>query len=161
MTTTAHPGRGGELAAVLLTVAERLRGFPGCEIYLISQDGTDPDTVHVAEAWQDDAGAQAALASASRRRPRPLRRPCPAVGPAAPHGPHRPGRRGPPDRGPTLTNEPPTTGKWAPAQPIPCSKPSESKAETWLKTWKSSCSNLPRHSSAGWTSITPPRPASG
>jgi quinol monooxygenase YgiN len=61
MTMTAHPGRGGELAAVLLRVAQRLHGFPGCEIYLISQDAADPDTVHVTEVWQDDASAQAAL----------------------------------------------------------------------------------------------------
>lgn len=47
MTMTAHPGRGDELATVLLRVAERLRGFPGSDIYLISQDGADPDTVHV------------------------------------------------------------------------------------------------------------------
>ncbi|WP_307624490.1 putative quinol monooxygenase [Streptomyces turgidiscabies] len=58
---TAHPGRGGELAAVLLRVAQRLHGFPGCEIYLISQDAADPDTVHITEVWQDDASAQAAL----------------------------------------------------------------------------------------------------
>ncbi|MFF8945916.1 putative quinol monooxygenase [Streptomyces sp. NPDC014864] len=73
MTMTAHPGRGGELAALLLTVAERLRGLPGCEIYLISQDGADPDTVHVAEVWQDDAGAQAALAA-----PAPVDGPAPS-----------------------------------------------------------------------------------
>lgn len=63
MTMTAHPGRGDELAAVLLSVAERLHGFPGCEIYLISQGTADPDTVHVTEVWQDDASAQAALAA--------------------------------------------------------------------------------------------------
>ncbi|MFR9796711.1 putative quinol monooxygenase [Streptomyces sp. MS06] len=66
MTMTAHPGRGGELAAVLLRVADRLHGFPGCEIYLISQDTADPDTVHVTEVWQDEASAQAALAATSR-----------------------------------------------------------------------------------------------
>ncbi|MEV7617642.1 antibiotic biosynthesis monooxygenase family protein [Streptomyces sp. NPDC089799] len=65
MTMTAHAGRGGELAAVLLGVAERLHGFPGCEIYLISQDTADPDTVHVTEVWQDDASAQAALTALS------------------------------------------------------------------------------------------------
>ncbi|MFE0686088.1 putative quinol monooxygenase [Streptomyces sp. NPDC058961] len=65
MTMTAHAGRGGELAAVLLRVAERLHGFPGCEIYLISQDTADPDTVHVTEVWRDDASAQAALATPS------------------------------------------------------------------------------------------------
>ncbi|MGW8760944.1 putative quinol monooxygenase [Streptomyces sp. NPDC055815] len=66
MTMTAHPGKGGELAAVLMRVAERLHGFPGCEIYLVSQDAANPDTVHVTEVWQDEASAQAALAARSR-----------------------------------------------------------------------------------------------
>ncbi|MPY33401.1 antibiotic biosynthesis monooxygenase [Streptomyces adustus] len=66
MTMTAHPGKGGALAAVLLRVADRLHSFPGCEIYLISQDTADPDTVHVTEVWQDEASAQAALAAPSR-----------------------------------------------------------------------------------------------
>ncbi|KMO94569.1 putative quinol monooxygenase [Streptomyces roseus] len=65
MTMTAHAGRGGELAAVLLRVARRLQGFPGCEIYLISQDAADSDTVHVTEVWRDDASARAALAAPS------------------------------------------------------------------------------------------------
>ncbi|MFJ8113388.1 hypothetical protein [Streptomyces sp. NPDC096132] len=42
MTMTAHSGKSGELAGVLLRVAERLRGFPGCEIYLISHAGRRP-----------------------------------------------------------------------------------------------------------------------
>lgn len=66
MTLTAHPGRGGELAAVLLGVADGLRGFPGCGIYLISQDAADPDTVHVTEVWRDEASARAALDAPSR-----------------------------------------------------------------------------------------------
>ncbi|MFI9599883.1 putative quinol monooxygenase [Streptomyces sp. NPDC052043] len=66
MTMTAHPGRGGELAAVLLRVAETLHGCPGCEIYLISQNAADPDTVHVTEVWLDEASAQTALAAPSR-----------------------------------------------------------------------------------------------
>ena len=63
MTMTAHAGRGRELAGVLLRVADQLRGFPGCEIYLISQDAADPDTVHVTEFWRDEASAQSALAA--------------------------------------------------------------------------------------------------
>ncbi|WP_268206755.1 putative quinol monooxygenase [Streptomyces shenzhenensis] len=66
MTMTAQPGKGGELAAVLLEVAERLRGFPGCAIYLISQDAADPDTVRVTEVWQDETSARAALATPPR-----------------------------------------------------------------------------------------------
>lgn len=63
MTATAHPGKGGELAAAMMSIARRLRGFPGCEIYLISQDASDPDTVRVTEVWRDEADAQAALAA--------------------------------------------------------------------------------------------------
>ncbi|MDO0932142.1 antibiotic biosynthesis monooxygenase family protein [Streptomyces sp. DG2A-72] len=63
MTMTAHPGKGEELAALLLRVAEGLHGFPGCEIYLISRDSADPDTVHVTEVWRSEADAQAALAA--------------------------------------------------------------------------------------------------
>lgn len=61
MTMTAYPGRGGELASILLRVAERLRGYSGCEIYLISEDVADPDKVHVTEIWRDEASAQAAV----------------------------------------------------------------------------------------------------
>jgi quinol monooxygenase YgiN len=65
MAFTAKPGRGGELAAVMLQVAEGLRDVPGCELYVISQDSTDPDTVRVAETWADEASADAALAAAA------------------------------------------------------------------------------------------------
>lgn len=63
MTMTARPGRGGELAAALLAAAERLRGFPGCEIYVIGRNASDPDTMHVTEVWRDEASAQAALSA--------------------------------------------------------------------------------------------------
>jgi quinol monooxygenase YgiN len=61
MTMTARPGRGDELAALMLKAAGSLSGFPGCQVYLISQDATDRDKVHVTEVWQDEAAAQAAL----------------------------------------------------------------------------------------------------
>ena len=65
MKMTAQPGRGAELADLLLQVTENLRDFPGCEIYLIAQDAKDPDTVRVIEAWQDEETAQQALTSSS------------------------------------------------------------------------------------------------
>ena len=65
MKMTAHPGRGAELADLLLQVTEHLRDFPGCEIYLIAQDAKDPDTVRVIEAWQDEEAAQQALTASS------------------------------------------------------------------------------------------------
>ncbi|MGW5671608.1 putative quinol monooxygenase [Micromonospora sp. NPDC003776] len=64
MTMRAQPGRGAELAETLLRVAEGLRGFPGCELYVISRDGADPDTVRVTEVWSDEDAVQTALAAA-------------------------------------------------------------------------------------------------
>jgi len=64
MTFTAQAGRGGELAALLRRVAESLRGFPGCEVYLITQEAAEPDRVGVFEVWQDEESAQAALTAA-------------------------------------------------------------------------------------------------
>ncbi|WP_237404653.1 putative quinol monooxygenase [Actinacidiphila reveromycinica] len=60
---TAHPGRGGELAGLLLRVAEGLRGFPGCEVYLVGREAGAPDVVHVTEVWRDEGAAQAALSA--------------------------------------------------------------------------------------------------
>jgi quinol monooxygenase YgiN len=71
MKMTAQPGRGAELADLLLRVTENLRDVPGCEIYVIAQDAKDPDTVRVIEAWQDEESAQAALASSSGNGPKP------------------------------------------------------------------------------------------
>jgi len=64
MSCTAQPGRGGELAELMHRVARALRGFPGCELYVITRETAAPDRVYVFEVWQDDESAQAALASA-------------------------------------------------------------------------------------------------
>lgn len=66
MTFTAKPGKGDELAAIMLRIAENLRGAKGCEIYLVSQDSDAPDNVRVVEAWTDLASADAALATAAQ-----------------------------------------------------------------------------------------------
>jgi hypothetical protein len=63
MKATAQPGRGPELAELMLRIAESLRDFPGCEIYTIAHDKDDPDTVRVIEVWQSDEAAQSALAA--------------------------------------------------------------------------------------------------
>ncbi|MDI2028695.1 antibiotic biosynthesis monooxygenase [Saccharopolyspora sp. TS4A08] len=63
MTFTATPGRGAELASIMMQVAEGLRGSFGCELYLVSRDAEAPDTVRVVEAWTDFASADAALAT--------------------------------------------------------------------------------------------------
>jgi hypothetical protein len=61
---TAQSGRGTDLAAALVAVANGLRDLPGCEAYLISQDRADLDTVYVVEVWADGATADAALDAA-------------------------------------------------------------------------------------------------
>ena len=93
MKMTAQPGRGPELADLLLRVTETLRNLPACKIYAIAQDAKDPDTIRVIEVWQDEESAQQALTSSPTnsnapkpadvlalltgppaRRPRPTRR---------------------------------------------------------------------------------------
>jgi hypothetical protein len=71
ITMTAQPGRGAELSALLLRVAESLRGFPGCEVYVIARDTQAPDSVRVIEVWQDEASAQAALNAIPSDGPKP------------------------------------------------------------------------------------------
>ncbi|HET9171682.1 MAG TPA: antibiotic biosynthesis monooxygenase family protein [Actinospica sp.] len=72
MKATAHPGRGPELTALMLRVAESLRGYPGCEIYTIAHDAADPDTIRIIEVWHSDEAAQAALtATPAEGAPKP------------------------------------------------------------------------------------------
>ncbi len=48
----AKPGRGGELARMLLDAAERMSSEPACELYLVNRQADDPDTVWVTELWR-------------------------------------------------------------------------------------------------------------
>ncbi|HEX4790723.1 MAG TPA: antibiotic biosynthesis monooxygenase family protein [Actinospica sp.] len=63
MSCTTQPGRGKELADLMHRIAESLRGFPGCELYVITRAAEDPDRVCVFEVWQDEESAQAALSA--------------------------------------------------------------------------------------------------
>lgn len=65
MKFTALPGRGADLAGLLLRVAEALDGFPGCLVYVIGREERSPDVVHVTEVWRAAADADAALASSA------------------------------------------------------------------------------------------------
>jgi quinol monooxygenase YgiN len=42
----ARPGQGDELAGILLAAAEDLDGNPGCELYLVSRQKGEPDTIY-------------------------------------------------------------------------------------------------------------------
>ena len=57
----AHPGRRGELVALLLVAAGELQGVDGCELYVVSQDHDDLDTIWVVEAWRDEAAHRTSL----------------------------------------------------------------------------------------------------
>ncbi|WP_211301584.1 putative quinol monooxygenase [Murinocardiopsis flavida] len=58
---TARRGYGGEVADLLLTAADGLRGDPGCELYLVHRQADAPDTIWVTELWRSRADLDAAL----------------------------------------------------------------------------------------------------
>ncbi|MCO6480501.1 MAG: antibiotic biosynthesis monooxygenase [Phaeodactylibacter sp.] len=47
----AQPGKGNELAVILLQAAELLRTVQGCHLYIIGKDAKDEDTIWVTEVW--------------------------------------------------------------------------------------------------------------
>jgi quinol monooxygenase YgiN len=55
----AQPGKGGELAAILLEAADSLRGNEACLLYVVSRE--DADTIWVTEAWTDRDAHDASL----------------------------------------------------------------------------------------------------
>jgi quinol monooxygenase YgiN len=71
---TAQPGKGGELAEILLTAADGLRADDSCLLYLVSREGED--RIWVTEVWTDreahDASLQAPGVPEMIARARPL-----------------------------------------------------------------------------------------
>jgi quinol monooxygenase YgiN len=51
VTFTAQPGRGDELAAILLEAAAGTESDADCLLYVVSRSPTEADTVYVTEAW--------------------------------------------------------------------------------------------------------------
>jgi quinol monooxygenase YgiN len=51
VTFTAQPGRGDDLAAILLEAAAGTQGDADCLLYVVSRSPADADTVYVTEAW--------------------------------------------------------------------------------------------------------------
>jgi quinol monooxygenase YgiN len=54
----AHPGRRGELAAVLV---QEDGSMPGCLSYVVAEDPDDGDALWVTEVWVDEAAWRASL----------------------------------------------------------------------------------------------------
>jgi quinol monooxygenase YgiN/mannose-6-phosphate isomerase-like protein (cupin superfamily) len=73
MTVKAKPGRGEQVAEMLLQVADGLKASPGCELYVIGLAPDDPDTVTAYEVWssQEQLDASLAAAAGSEDGPRP------------------------------------------------------------------------------------------
>ncbi|MFC7340959.1 putative quinol monooxygenase [Saccharopolyspora griseoalba] len=69
VTFTAKPGRGEQLAIVMLQIAEALRGSMGCELYAVTRECGAADRVRVVEVWTDLSSADAALATAVATHP--------------------------------------------------------------------------------------------
>ncbi len=71
-----HPGKGEELAQILLEAAEASKADEGCELYIINAAEDDPDTIWVTELWRDAEAHAAALknedAQAMIKRAMPL-----------------------------------------------------------------------------------------
>jgi quinol monooxygenase YgiN len=72
----AQPGKGDQLAGLLLAAAAALESNGDCLLYVVSRSLDDPDSVWVSEAWTDraahDASVQAEGAQALIERARPL-----------------------------------------------------------------------------------------
>jgi quinol monooxygenase YgiN len=63
----AQPGRGGELLELLMPATRELKSADGCELYVISQDRDNLETIWVFEAWRDEAAHRASLDMAGVR----------------------------------------------------------------------------------------------
>jgi quinol monooxygenase YgiN/mannose-6-phosphate isomerase-like protein (cupin superfamily) len=63
----AKPGKGEELARILLDVARALEDVPGCELYVINRAVDDPDTVWVTEIWRSQDELDASLEAEGAR----------------------------------------------------------------------------------------------
>jgi quinol monooxygenase YgiN len=55
---TAHPGKAGELAALMTASVGTM---PGCRSYVVARDSADPDKLWVTEVWDDEASHKASL----------------------------------------------------------------------------------------------------
>jgi quinol monooxygenase YgiN/quercetin dioxygenase-like cupin family protein len=61
MKFTAQPGRGDELAQLLLQAADSLRDTAGCELYVINRVSEQPDQIWVTELWLSQDALDASL----------------------------------------------------------------------------------------------------
>lgn len=58
---TATAGNGPALTELLLKAASAMEDVPGCLCYVVGNDASEPDAVHVWEVWTDADAHQASL----------------------------------------------------------------------------------------------------
>lgn len=58
---TAIAGEGDALASHLLEAADALEDVTGCQLYVVSRDPQDRDSVWVMEAWESEDAHRASL----------------------------------------------------------------------------------------------------
>ena len=51
---TAQPGRGEDLAQLMLRAAELVEEAPGCEFYVVNTAVHEPDVVWITEVWSSE-----------------------------------------------------------------------------------------------------------
>lgn len=58
---TAQPGKGAQLAEILLRASKMVGNMPGCRAYIVLEDVKDKDDVWVFEMWDDKESHDASL----------------------------------------------------------------------------------------------------
>jgi len=58
---TAHPGKRGELASLMLESGETLEGMEGCIYYILHEAEDEPDVLWVTELWESKEAHAASL----------------------------------------------------------------------------------------------------
>jgi len=73
---TAQPGKGTQLADLMLEASKLVSNVSGCEIYIVQRAIADMDKILITEVWTDQAAHQASLTDPAVReligRARPL-----------------------------------------------------------------------------------------
>jgi antibiotic biosynthesis monooxygenase len=64
----AHPGRGDELAAVLVGAAASLGAVDACQLYLVSRVPDDAEAISVTEVWADSEAHTACWVAKTQER---------------------------------------------------------------------------------------------
>jgi len=61
VTMTAMPGKGEELAAIMLEASKLVSTLKGCRIYVVQLSTSEKDTVLITEVWDSEEDHKASL----------------------------------------------------------------------------------------------------